>query len=236
MAPCSRRRALRLLGAAPAAGLTGCLGSPVGEVRTAEATPALEVSFAASVERSFAAEHPGRVRIELTNDGTAPLAMGVSHGIEGPFSAVEGEQVGGDATLVLLADPPGDHHETPPGVPCRDGRSAIPEAPTDGCWRPACEYGLLSAHYAIELAAGETRSWPYVVLDGFNDRCLPAGRYRFASTAAIAVGTELPGGAATTPPGGLTHRLVKRLVLELAGDGTLIAEATTETERIDAAG
>lgn len=220
----SRRRALRLLGGAPVAGLAGCLSRPLAGGETATAEP-VHVSFTATVERSFAVEHPARVRITLANEGDAPFAMSVAHGIEGPLSVIEGEQSGGDATLILLADPPEGDHETPPGAPCESGEYAIPDERTNGCWRPACEIPRLTAHYAIPVAAGETLDWPYVVLDGFNDACLPPGTYAFEETAPIALGQEDGG---PTPPGGPTHYLEKRLAIDLADDGTVAVEATVD--------
>lgn len=223
-APCTRRRALLALTATAGAGLAGCLGGPLGSVRTSTEEPApVDVSFTATVERSFTDDHPGRVRVRLVNDGDVPFAMSVAHGIEGPLSVIEGDHEDGDATLVLLGDPPGGGHETPPGAPCESGEYAIPDDPTEGCWQPACEIPRVTAHHAIPVAAGETLAWPYVVLDGFNDECLPPGTYAFEETAPIAL-EQAAGG--TTPPGGPTHYLNKRLAIDLAADGTLAVEAS----------
>lgn len=228
----TRRRTLQALASTASIGLAGCLGGPIGSVGTTSPTEStVDVSFTAAVEQSFTEDHPGRVAIALANEGDEPFAMGVTHGIEGPLSVIEGHRAGGDATLVLLGDPPEGDHETPPWAPCESGEYAVPEEPTDGCWQPACEVPRLTAHYAIPVAAGERLAWPYVVLDGFNDACLPAGTYVFAETAPIAV-SRASGGA--TPPGGPTHYLNKRVALDLAADGTLTADASVDSEPVDA--
>lgn len=219
--PCSRRRALQFVGAAAATGLAGCLSGPLDRGETPTAEP-VDVSFTATVEQSFTVEHPARITITFANDGDEPLAMSVLHGIEGPLSVIEGHQDGGDATLILLADPPEGDHETPPGAPCESGEYAIPDMRTDGCWRPACEIPRVTAHYAIPVAAGETLDWPYVVLDAFNDTCLPPGSYAFEETAPIALGQEASG---ATPHGGPTHYLNKRVTVDLAEDGTVGVKA-----------
>ena len=231
-APWTRRRALRALAATGAAGLAGCLGGPAGVDGTQTTRPAaVDIAFTATVERSFTAEHPGRVRLALSNEGEMPFAMTVTHGIEGPLSIIVGDREGGDATLVVLADPPAGDHETPPGAPCRSDGYAIPEERIDGCWRPACDFARMRAHYAIPMDAGATIAWPYVVLDGFNEACLPPGTYTFLEAAAIAVGRET-GGA--TPPGGPTHVLDKRLAIDLDDDGSLAADATVEVSPVSA--
>lgn len=217
----SRRRALRLLGCAPVAGFAGCLSGPLGRRESPTAEP-VDVSFTATVEQSFTVEHPARVRITLANEGDEPFAMSVLHGIEGPLSVIESRETGGDATLFLLADPPDGDHETPPGAPCESGEYAIPDVRTDDCWRPACDIPRVTAHYAIPVAAGESLEWPYVVLDAFNDTCLPPGSYAFEETAPIALGQ---GASGATPPGGPTHYLNKRVTVDLAEDGTVGVKA-----------
>lgn len=226
----SRRRALRLLAGGPGIGLAGCLGGPAGSggTLTAEST-AVDVSFTATVERSFADDHPGRIHISLANEGGVPFAMTVARGIEGPLSVIKGDLERGDATMLLLAEPPGGDHETPPGAPCESGAYAIPDEPAGGCWQPACEIPRVTAHYAIPVAAGETLAWPYVALDGFNDPCLPPGTYNFQETAAIALGQAAGG---TTPPGSPTHYLDKRVTIDLADDGTLRVDAAIDPQPV----
>lgn len=231
----SRRRALRVLAATPAAGLAGCLSGPTSQVATTEPAPAVDLSFTASVEQPFTAEHPARVELALENRSDERVTMTVAHGIEGPFSAVEGSHLDTDATLLLFADPSSGDHRTPPGTPCRSDESALPDSRTDGCWRPACEYALLHAHASVTLGPDERLAWPYVVLDGFNDTCLSAGTYRFIEPLAIAVGVASPSGGGT-PPAGWSHQLIKRLELALEGDGTLEATATLVAEADETVG
>lgn len=233
----SRRRALKLLGAAPAAGLPGCLSGPVGSVGTpTSAGPPpgagpVDLTFTASVQQSFTDRHPGRVSITLANAGDEPLTVAVVNGVEGPLSIIEGVRDGGGERLFLLPDPPEGDHETPPGAPCESGEYAIPDEPTADCWQPACRFARVSAHYFVPLEAGETRAWPYVVLDGFNEECLPSGIYVFASRSPAAVGVAA---RASTPPGGPTHYLNKRVTIELDDDGTVTAEASLDPRPVGA--
>lgn len=230
----SRRDALRLIGTASTAGLAGCLSgtgsSPTNESPSDGSRP--DLTFSATVDQSFTADHPGRVTIALTNKEDEKVVMGTAHGIHGPFSAIRGERESGGAKLVIFADPPSDEHETPPGAPCREGQYVIPEQRTDGCWEPACEFAVMHAHSSIVMEAGETLSWPYVVLDGFNDTCLPAGTYGFATTSPLAVAPPTPT-MGPTPPGGWSDTVVKRVALDLAADGTLSASASLGRPDVD---
>lgn len=229
--PCSRRRALQLIGAAPAAAIAGCLSDlPDGAAPTSEPSTnraSIELTFSATVDQSFTEDHPGRVTITLVNEEDDPLVMGTGHGIRGPFSAIRGSREAGEAELVIFADPPDDGQETPPGAPCRSDEYAIPDTRTDGCWKPACEFTVMHAHSSVTLAGGRALALPYVVLDGFNDTCLPPGTYRFAATSPLARVPPTPT-MGPTPPGGWSHLVTKRVALDLDADGTLRAEAHHE--------
>lgn len=235
--PCSRRRALHLLGTVTPLGFAGCLSDASGSTGTPSAaepasTPSpVDISFDVTVNQSFTADHPGRMTITLANHEDDPLVMGTAHGIEGPFSGIRLRRADTGAELVMFADPPTGEHQTPPGVPCRDDGHAIPETPTDGCWRPACEFAILHAHASVTVPAGETLAWPYVVLDRFNEPCLPAGSYAAAATSPVVRAPPTPT-MGPTPPGGWSYRLTKRISLDLGPDGRLSATANHEMEPV----
>ncbi len=224
----TRRDTLRWLSSVSAIGLAGCINNRVpsnaGTASSPTSGPDIELSFNASVIESFAENHPGRVEISFSNEDSRPIAIGIFHGVEGPMSSIEGTHIDGKSKLVIFGDPPDTGHETPPGAPCDADEYAIPNQRTEGCWQPACDYAKLRSHYAIALSAGESLTWPYVVLDGFNETCLPKGTYEFKESPPVAIvqSSELSG---TTPANGWTTRITKRLLLTIDDDGILSAEA-----------
>lgn len=228
----SRRETLHLLSSVSVAGLAGCMSAGPG-LSGDDTTPqsngggldlTTELSLSVTVLQSFSRDHPGRIEVTLGNHSDDPLAMGTVHGIEGPLSIIEGDRTDSDGKLIIFGDPPGETHETPPGAPCRSDAHAVPETPTDGCWQPACEYSKLHSHYAITVPADSSLVWPYVVLDGFNDLCLPAGTYEFVETTPFTpLQTSTLEG--TTPAGGWSTHISKHLQLTLESDGALTAEA-----------
>lgn len=237
----SRREALGSLSSVFIAGVAGCItddqgfrdtGGTIRQSRQSVASGSENnLSFSATALDSFTDEHPGRISISLTNNRGQPLAMGVSHGIKGPFSVIRGKRTDGDGELIILADNPDRSLETPPGAPCRSGKYAIPESSEGGCWQPACEIPTVHHHFAISIQARATLNWEYVVLDGFNDSCLPPGTFAFEETAPIAY--IRPGDTVdTTPSTGWSQLVTKQVILTLAPDGTLTADSRTEIETL----
>lgn len=249
----SRRAALRLAGSTAALGLAGCLGSGARDgrdgTRRKEGTPPDEgFRFAAEAVAPFADEHPGRVRIRLANATDDPVAMQVLWGIAGPLTALAGERRDGDGSLIVLPEGPvgtssgappndGGGRETVPGAPCISGgvEYAIPDEPTDGCWRPACEYATVISSGYVGIGSGEALEWTYAVLDRGNDECLPPGTYEFDERAPVARG-RVGGMPGNTPAGGPTHVLEKRMLLALSADRRLSAEGRATLEPADGSG
>jgi hypothetical protein len=185
----SRRRLLTTLSAGA---LAGCIGRDSGE-RDATSTPddtmspgsastptqvsdSLPVSFGVEVLASFTDSGPARLRFALSNDtdDTLVVRTNASAAQGGPFPPVWGHHPG-DARLGLF-------RQDGWAVKCGggDGTSPVPESPVDGCWRPPCEsVGLPSFHDQFELPSEGAKADVYVLLDGFNGECLPAGSYTF---------------------------------------------------------
>lgn len=190
----SRRRAVGVLGAAAVTGIAGCLSSIVPNPGTS-GEPA--VSFSADVLHPFADTQPGRIELEFSNAGGRTLLYlpQESPGQPGMFRTVRGSHRTSNAELLLLR---------PGAIDCRTDAgtpAAIPETPPDrsagdGCWRPPCEdlvlYHVMPAWR--ELAPNDPVRGEYVLLDGFNDTCLPAGTYDFTETGRIAAGAHSEGG------------------------------------------
>lgn len=167
-----RRRVLTAVGSASIALLAGCFGDSPGPASTptdrltVETDPDPEgVSVSVSVQRGFDAAGPARLRIALTNEGSEPLSA--IFGTVPPFTDLHGEQVDGDARLLL--------------VPTDDRRKqrVVPETPLDGTWRATGDVATNATAIITDVPPDETRSQTYDLLAGPETAGLPAGDYRF---------------------------------------------------------
>lgn len=189
----TRRKVLQSVGVCALSGVAGCLsGIDQGE----RDSPGPEVSFNAEILQTFTDDHPARIHLEFSNESDEMLLFltqegGPSQG--GMFGEVWGHHRDSDDKLLLLRDDVNCRTEvgTPSAIPeTPTGDSDIAESKVDGCWRPPCDE-LFLYHFAPaweEFPPEEPRRDEYVVLDGLNGGCLPAGTYDFTATGLIARG------------------------------------------------
>lgn len=141
---------------------------------TANEFPAPGLSPVGTVVRQFSGEHPALVRLGLRNETDRKTT--VHTGPTLPFPPVLNDEDDPHGMYLVPEDEHGLLHN-------RDDDSVIPDAPTDGCWRPAATFGLGGSLVGFSLSAGESHEDRYVVLAPANSsECLPVGDYRFAST------------------------------------------------------
>lgn len=188
------------------------------------------VTLEAEVLRSFAEEHPARVRLSFTNQTTERLLLspGTMQGIPGPLTAIRGRRREDDRELLVFYR----GKDVRRYARCADGGgSPIPDEPVDGCWRVACSGGLevISAHGQLELAPEERITGEYTVLDGFDEGCLSSGTYEFADSTAVGPAVETDAGAEFD---GEPRTLQRRLAITIEeGEVSASAEATaTESD------
>jgi hypothetical protein len=149
-----------------------------------------------------------------------------STGQGGPFTRVWGTRESGGARLGLF-------RRDGWAAKCvgGDGSSTIPESAADGCWRPPCEsVDLPSFHGQVELPPGGTTADVYVLLDGFNEECLPAGTYAFSQddvSATVARGEIRDGDAELRSD---PVALVRQATVTVDGDRTVSATASATVE------
>jgi hypothetical protein len=168
-----RRAFLTAAGACGAAALAGCLGESVAPASgsthptlSVETDPTPDdVSVTVSVLRGFDAEGPARLRIALTNEGSDDLSA--IFGTVPPFTDLHGEQVGGNAQLLLV---PTDHQRK---------QRVIPDTPIEGTWRATGDVATNATAIMTDVPPDETMSQTYDLLAGPDTEGLPAGEYRF---------------------------------------------------------
>jgi hypothetical protein len=75
---------------------------------------------------------------------------------------------------------------TPPVIP----ETSTGQPNGDGCWRPPCEDLIFYSYNPSWEELDPNTPWigEYVLLDGFNDTCLPSGQYDFYASGLIAKG------------------------------------------------
>lgn len=203
------------------AGVAGCLGIGSSDTDDAE-TPA--VALQAAVRDGITEAHPARLQITFTNRSDRSVV--VLHHYQGqrwPFNTVWGTdregtarvgvfRVGGDAVLCA-------------GTPAR---SPVPDALESGCWQARCtdlERQGVHGHFALE--PGESIADDYLLLDGGNDACLPAGEYSFdhqgTASARVAYGKIDDGSEIRTATAWMM--LERSLTVTIAADQSVTAGA-----------
>ena len=170
-----RRQFLAAAGAGAAAAFSGCVdGLTTGPDGAEQSHPDISVetdpapgpaSVTVSVERAFDDDGPARLRIALTNDGDEPLSA--IFGTVPPFTGLHGDQVEGDARLLLVPTSNQRHQRV------------IPDTPIDGSWRATGDVATNATAITKDVPAGETLSETYDLLAGPETEVLPAGEYRF---------------------------------------------------------
>ena len=150
--------------------LAGCLT----DAGTASAHPGIsvdadpapdDVSVTVSVERGFDSEGPARLRIALTNDASEDFSA--IFGTVPPFTDLHGDQVGGEARLLLV---PTDHDRK---------QRVVPETPIDGTWQATGDVATNATAITTDVPPGETIAQTYDLVAGPDTEALPAGDYRF---------------------------------------------------------
>lgn len=228
----SRRQALRTISSsALTVGIAGCLSSPDSNSGDT-GTP--NISFSAEVLNSFSTDQPSRLRLRFGNetDSTLFYRTGENSGQRGLFHPVKGYHQSSGAELLLLL-PGAIFCKTEQGTP-----SSIPETPTDksngdGCWRPPCEELLLYSFNPTWEELEPDAPWraEYVLLDGFNDTCLPSGQYEFTTTGRITAGPMPNNGQ--LPADAETWRVERRLTVTLDNNLEVSAEADASVSEMD---
>lgn len=185
----SRREALRKVSSsALTVSLAGCISRPFAKL---DDSGMPHVAFNAEVINSFSPSQPGKLRLTFGNEteGTLLFLTQESDGQRGIFTPVRGYHRASSAELLLLQEG-ASNCRAATGTP-----SAIPDTPTgksigDGCWRPPCEELITYSFNPTWEELHPETPWvaEYVLLDGFNDTCLPAGKYGFKASGRIAKG------------------------------------------------
>lgn len=183
------------------------------------------MSLDVEVRAPFTGSGPARLRFALSNDTADGLVVrtNASAGQGGPFTAVWGDHRSGDARLGLF-------RRDGWAAKCvgETGSSTVPDSPVDGCWRPPCRaVDLPSLHGQFEVPPGGERAGVYVLLDGFNDECLPGGTYAFDGergnvSARVARGEIRDGDPELTAE---PVALVRTATVTVGGDRTVSATA-----------
>lgn len=168
-----RRAFLTAAGACGVAALAGCLNG-AADPSSGSTNPALsvetdpapdDVSVTVSVHRGVDSEGPARLRIALTNEGNSDLSA--IFGTVPPFTDLHGEEVGGDARLLLV---PTDHKRK---------QRVIPDTPIDGTWRATGDVATNATALMTDVPPDETVSQTYDLVAGPESEGLPPGEYRF---------------------------------------------------------
>lgn len=170
------RRQVLAAGGCSVAGIAGCLGglmdsgmadSTYPEI-VVDADPAPEsapVTIDVAVVRSFGSDHPGQIRIAVTNDSENEFSA--LFGPIPPFSTLDGRRIDGDARLLLI--PTDDTHK----------QQVIPESASDGTWRATGDVAVNATALWVDVVPDETLTRAYDVLAAPDTDGMPAGEYRF---------------------------------------------------------
>lgn len=231
----SRRQALRIMSSSTLivalAGCTSRLGSNPGD----SSKPT--VSFSAEVLNSFSPDQPGRIRLQFKNETDSMLLYLTqeSDGQRGLFRPVKGTNQSSSAELLLLQSG-AINCQTEERTP-----SAIPDTPTDksdgeGCWRSPCEELIIYSYNPTWEELRPDTPWraEYVLLDGFNDACLPAGKYDFNAAGRIAKGHLTDNDEFQFDSG--KFRVVRRLTVTINDDLEVSTTTDVSVTELDSSG
>ncbi|MFB6254645.1 MAG: hypothetical protein ABEI06_08550 [Halobacteriaceae archaeon] len=176
-----RRNYLALIGPLLAVGSTGCVSTiTANNDSPREPTPKGDtlVTFEATNILSFSQDHPGRVRLTITN--TSDHQLKLIGGPTPPFSTYAST----DEALYVI---PKEANENNVGS-VNTSRDLVPNHPIDGCWQLADEPFINAIAQMHTLDPSEQVTRQYSILGAPNTACLSAGTYQFTNT----LSTQIP--------------------------------------------
>lgn len=236
----SRRRVLRLAGAAATASIPGCaragdLGesppsvtpapvpSNTGTRTGAPTTPTpnpIDIEFSVTLRSGFSERSP--VRLEITARNAGDTAVTATGGPAHVLPFTDDDYAGVDPTgnpVLFLAPDDSSLTVVPKGEEPRGLAKALPASPVDGCWTlpfdwPAAWGRQSSTGSGVRLGPGESRCHRYGVY--FIDECV-AGTVAFANTFVLV--------ASEPPISRNSYRARFRFVLTITGDLEVLVDA-----------